>query len=325
MAPYDSDRLETLSPLLGTCDKALGIWQKQIENSTSQSRSAVYALAERFSELSRRLKSPIEAARVAARQVQGENGLSATFTHCESQLGKVIEALRSALTQKSEMAQKIGSLSGFARELRQMASQISLVAVQSNMLALNASIEAARAGESGKSFAVVASEVRKLSKESKELSTSMGERIEIISGAIQTTLAAAELSAKDDSHSVLEAASTVETELSRMREVTQVLFDSSNFLLEQNDGILDEISEILVSLQFQDRVDQILSAVQKQMDDLHLLLAQTGQALVDGLPPSDPSDYMRKMEKSYTTEEQRQIHAGFDPSSSETVEEITFF
>ena len=313
-----------------TCERALSIWAGQIENSTSQSRAAVLALTQRFCDLSQRLQASLAAAGSAAGEVHGERGLTQTFAQCEQQLGSVIKSLQRACREKTEMAGKVGSMSGFAKELRVMANQVSNVASQSNMLALNAAIEAARAGDSGRGFAVVAQEMYKLSKESKEISTRMSDRIEIIGEAIQNTLSAAGQGAEDDSQAVLTAAATVEKEIQRMREVAQGLLNSSNILLDQGTGIHHEIDEILVSLQFQDRVDQILGAVQTQMDDLKSLFHGVAAAVSNGDSTAVLSglddDYLRRMESKYTTDEQRRIHAGEDLSASPTDDsEITFF
>ena len=60
------------------------------------------------------------------------------------------------------LGQQIGSFATAMQQVRRSADTIDTIARTTNMLALNAAIEAERAGDAGRTFAVVAAEVKKL-------------------------------------------------------------------------------------------------------------------------------------------------------------------
>ncbi|MEQ7872787.1 methyl-accepting chemotaxis protein [Sphingomonas sp. ASV193] len=71
-------------------------------------------------------------------------------------------------------------MAGFATAMNQVqsvSSTIEAIARKTNMLALNATIEAARAGDAGRSFAVVAAEVKKLAHDTRTATSQIAETI----------------------------------------------------------------------------------------------------------------------------------------------------
>lgn len=80
------------------------------------------------------------------------------------EMSRQMDAIRQSTLHSSEL---ISQLNGLNSQVSDMSSAISNIAVQTNLLSLNAGIEAARAGEHGRGFAVVATEVRKLADQSK--------------------------------------------------------------------------------------------------------------------------------------------------------------
>lgn len=76
--------------------------------------------------------------------------------------------------------EKITSLLGQARLMKNIVNTISDIAEQTDLLALNATIEAARAGEHGKGFAVVSQEVKELALQTKTALTEINNTINTV-------------------------------------------------------------------------------------------------------------------------------------------------
>jgi len=317
-----------LGGLEEVCTEAVPIWSKQVETSRSQTEHAIMDLASRFAGISAKLEAAVQASQAAAGDLAGagDSGAMAVLTQSETELTSVIDSLKDAQHSRNDMLVQVRSLTDYTAELTTMAAEVAAIASQTNLLALNAAIEAARAGEAGRGFAVVADEVRKLSGLSSETGKKMSEKVAVINASIADVFQVAERSSEHDTQSVAASESTIQQVLGRFHDVTSQLSDSAELLQRESTGIRGEISDVLVALQFQDRVSQILAHVRNNMDSLHRHLAacHEEQGRSGQRTQIDAKAWLAEMELTYATEEQRQIHHGAQTSAA-VEQEITFF
>ena len=126
------------------------------------------------------------------------------------------------------IAENILALSEQTQQIGEIITTVSDIAVQSNMLALNASVEAARAGEHGKGFAVVAAEVRNLAQQSRHATAQVKAILSDIQNSINMTVMTTEEGTKvvdNGVHLVAETQTVIE-------QLTNVIDESAQAAMQ---------------------------------------------------------------------------------------------
>lgn len=303
------------------------VWAGHIETSREQMDSAVAALSVRFSTIVERLDSAVQSSSAATDSIEDpRHGLVGIFEQSKTRLTSVVDSEKAAMTSMTTMLAKVQGLSRFIAELHDMAADVAKIAAQSNLLALNAAIEAARAGELGRGFSVVAKEFRMLSNQSGETGKNMTEKVGLISAAIVETCRAAEESARQGDGALHESEETISAVLDEFRGVTTALLGASSLLKDESITIKAEIGEALVQLQFQDRVNQILTLVKSNIEQLPKFLAVNQDQYADrgALKAPDATLFLADLKKRYVMSDQHAVHRGARVAKADETD-ITFF
>lgn len=308
-------------------EQVVPVWQGHIESSREQMETAVNALSDRFGGIVDKLDSALQTASAETNRIESSgNGLSAVFERSEQTLDRLIATQDAAMRSMENMLEKVQGLDQFIGELHGMAADVARIAQQTNLLALNAAIEAARAGELGRGFAVVAKEFRMLSTQSGETGKRIAEKVNIISAAIVDTCTVVRESVAKEDNSTEVAHTTITTVLADFRIIIDAFERSSTLLKNESIGIQSEVNQALVQMQFQDRVSQILTQVNKNLDRLPVVLLEQLQTYVNNgtLHALKPQELLAEMQKTYVMADQHVIHQGGKVAQSNSTD-ISFF
>jgi methyl-accepting chemotaxis protein len=156
----------------------------------AESATRLTDASEQLSDTSAKMSSNAEQTTVQAVTVtNGAEQMTASIREIADNAHNAAKVARQGVTLAADSSSRIGKLGQSSQEIGKVIKVITTIAEQTNLLALNATIEAARAGEAGNGFAIVASEVKELARETARATEEISKKIVTIqadtSGAIQ--------------------------------------------------------------------------------------------------------------------------------------------
>lgn len=314
-------RAEADSALLELAVHVMEVWRQQAGSVRDQTEVAGLQVVNNFTSMIKEFDSAGFGGVSGQEDSSKEDTTINLLTLCERELSPLTASFEQILGSKDALLGSVGQLAGETRELNAMAEQVSRIAAQTNLLAINAAIEAARAGAEGRGFAVVAGEVRKLSLLSAETGKQIGERVRRIGASMQATLQNATSAAESDKKVVAVTAEVVADVLQHVRSLGR----SVDTMRTHGNTIRSDVEEVMVALQYQDRVAQILEVLIADMGRLRDMLAD---------PPAEPPDAAEWMGGSGSSYKRRRgiLHSSVapkaedkPPASSVADSEVTFF
>jgi twitching motility protein PilJ len=233
----------------------------RVNNSLGQNESAIRHLADEamrqaaettrtldsVEQMTRSMQSVAENARQAA---QVARSASRTAEAGGTAMDLTVQNILTLRETVGETAKKVKRLGESSQQISRVVSLINQIAMQTNLLAINAGIEAARAGEEGQGFAVVAEEVGELAARS----AAATQEIEKIVDTIQR-----------ETSQVVEA---MEQSTAQVVEGTQLVEDAKESLSEILDVSLlidDLVQSISVATLSQVETSDVVTQLMKQI------------------------------------------------------------
>ncbi|MFQ2057811.1 methyl-accepting chemotaxis protein [Aeromonas veronii] len=186
-------------------------------------------------------------------------------------VNKTRQSINGLAEEVGQATEVIGELSRHAQAITSILSTIQGIAEQTNLLALNAAIEAARAGEQGRGFAVVADEVRVLSRRTQDSTQQIQSTIETLQ---QTTARAVSLmqtsqSLADNSVQDADAAAAALEEITQAVSLISDMAGQIATAAEEQTQVTGEITQNTTAIK--DVSDEITAAAMRDLDQAQSL------------------------------------------------------
>lgn len=297
--------LLTISPILS----------QHVMVSREHTEQEIISLTSRFADMVGELQQMVDSA---------DNTLDEQHYHLDSVISTsrdllqpVLQVLKQVHKADHNVLGELQKLSGHMSGLNSIATEVRNLTGQINRLALSAANEASLAGEQGRGFA---SDARKLADDFLQIDQRLDTEVDDIVAAVAAALKISENSVQVDDLTLFQAEANIDQTLSHLSLALAHYRDDACALRNNAAQIRSEINNVLVALQFQDRVSQILTQVENNLLNLQKTIEKIQQQ------GSNRDGNMLRVDEAveHIEESYKSVSSRSDPVSDSS-DELTFF
>jgi len=205
----------------------------------------------------------------------------------QSSLGQIASLIELVET----LGQHVTSFSAAMEQVRRSAQDIDNIAETTNILALNATIEAMRAGDAGRTFAVVASEVKSLASDTRKATEEIAQTIDALGGEAEMVIGRIEAGARASGEAKASVA-RIESTMANVGALVEEV-DKQNDVIARSTGTIsghvDKVQRVLTSFDTAARSNEDrLHGAHRKMEELEITASEMFDRIVQaGLSPED--------------------------------------
>lgn len=193
-------------------------------------------------------------------------------------LNYFVENMLAVSQQSMEMVGNVDDISLSMDEIHGLLNNVTGIADQTNLLALNAAIEAARAGEHGRGFAVVADEVRKLSTGSSETGEQIRQVIKKSRLNIDSAVATIGTMASKDMNVTMGSKEQIKFMMSEVEKLNKTIETKIFAIKGMSENLNNDVAMAVRNLQFEDMVNQLTQHIEATCQQVAPFISQAAHS-----------------------------------------------
>lgn len=239
-------------------------------------------LSQQTAKQSHNMEAVVDVARTIemnGEKIPYEKSVEILYEPLAEAISKILQVSRLAMS----MVMTIGNAADNVSRVETCIDQVQILTRQTNMLAMNTQIEAARAGEAGRSFRIIAQEVKSLSENIREVSQQIQNEMGQVSDSVKQSSSVVDQLAHYDMTENLELRDKIdqliESIMEQNRRFTELLHESAN----SAQHTARSIGNLVVGIQFQDRNSQVIADLRSMLG----MVIETLKAQIRQLGPVD--------------------------------------